>query len=64
MVPQVPPGSRPQSVTSLKRRAPRPLSEEAIVQPVALASPPLGWSCPLGESRRVLRAGRGGRPGR
>uniref|UniRef100_A0A8C0A7U6 DNA polymerase n=1 Tax=Bos mutus grunniens TaxID=30521 RepID=A0A8C0A7U6_BOSMU len=44
--PLVPPWHRPQIVTSLRRRATRPLSEAAIVQPVAVALPPLGWSCP------------------
>lgn len=60
MLPLVPPWYRPQVMTSLRRRATRPLSEAAIVQPVAVALPPLGWSCSLGESRRLLRAGRGG----
>lgn len=60
MLPLVPPWYRPQLMTSLRRRATRPLSEAAIVQPVAVALPPLGWSCSLGESRRLLRAGRGG----
>uniref|UniRef100_A0A4W2DXT9 DNA polymerase n=1 Tax=Bos indicus x Bos taurus TaxID=30522 RepID=A0A4W2DXT9_BOBOX len=40
------PWHRPQIVTSLRRRATRPLSEAAIVQPVVVALPPLGWSCP------------------
>lgn len=46
-------------MTSLRRCATRPLSEAAIVLPVAVALLPLGWSCSLDESRRLLRAGRG-----